>query len=160
MNAPDPAILCICTGNICRSPMAEYLVRRALPSNAGWQVISAGLMAVHGQPASRDAVSAMRELEIDISPHRSRPVTRDLVDSAFCIVVMTAAHSAQFGDLYPDARDRVHLIRSFDPNADCQDVDDPIGMSLSVYRKTRDAIGDAVPGLIKYLNSLEPDIQS
>lgn len=148
-------LLFVCTGNICRSPMAEYLFNHALDADSRWAAESAGLMASAGQRASGDAVKAMRELNISMGAHRSRPVTRDIIDGAFCIVVMTSAHASLFGTLFPDARDRVHLLRSFDPSTQQKDVDDPIGTSLSEYRRTRDTIRSAMPGLLEYLDSMD-----
>ncbi|HRI16518.1 MAG TPA: protein-tyrosine-phosphatase, partial [Verrucomicrobiota bacterium] len=63
-------LLFVCTGNTCRSPMAEALARRALANRPGWRVYSAGLGAVNGQPPSPHAVRAMRMLGLDISGHR------------------------------------------------------------------------------------------
>ena len=155
MNRKKKLILFVCTGNICRSPMAEHLFKDILPRNAAWRAQSAGLMASQGQRASTAAVATMRELHLSISSHRSQPVTRDLIDDAFCIVVMTRSHASLLGSSFSDALDRVHLLRSFDPDAGDNDVDDPIGMGLSVYRQARNTIRSAMPGLLQYLNDLE-----
>ncbi len=152
MNPKKKTLLFVCTGNVCRSPMAEVLFNDALSPDSPWTAESAGLMATSGQRASREAVKAVRELNIPLGTHRSRPVTREIIDGAFCIVVMTSAHASLFGTLFPDARDRVHLLRSFDPDTTIKDVDDPIGMSLSVYKRTRDTIRAAMPGLLQYLD--------
>jgi protein-tyrosine-phosphatase len=77
---PEKLVLFVCTGNICRSPMAEYMFRRHLESQPGWKSRSAGVMAGYGAPASRYAVKAAREIAIDMREHRSQPVTRELVD--------------------------------------------------------------------------------
>ena len=68
-------ILFICTGNVCRSPMAEGIFRHAIQGRGSYRVISAGLGAMEGQPPSAHAVEAVKELDIDISGQRSRMLT-------------------------------------------------------------------------------------
>ena len=131
--------------------MAEYLLRRRLSRASGWTVSSAGLAAASGVPPSAAAAAVMREVGIDMQSHRSRPLTRELIDSASMIVVMTVAHREQVKQLYPVATDRIHLLKSFDLTAAGWDIDDPIGLSLDVYRGIRNEINTALPGLISYL---------
>lgn len=148
-------LLFVCTGNVCRSPMAEYLLRGRLGSLPGWTVASAGLHAGPGMPASRFAVDVVRERGIDMRGHRSRELDREQVDASALIVVMTAAHSDLIRALYPDAAERVFLLRSFDPAARHEDVEDPIGGSLEQYRRIRDQIEAALPELIAFAERLE-----
>lgn len=147
-------LLFICTGNVCRSPMAEYLMRKRVGRSSGWTVGSAGLAALPGMSASRNAVEVLSEMGIDLAPHRSRQITRDLVDAANVLVVMTASHRDQMNMLFRDAREKVFLLRSFDPAADSEDLEDPIGAEVSTYRQTRDAIESSLPGLDDFLRGL------
>jgi len=109
--------------------------------------------AVNGAPASAHAVQALTEMAIDLRRHRARPLTRELVDSAFLIVVMTASHRDQVCASFPDAADRVHLLKSFGSLSD--DVLDPIGMSFEIYKHVRDEIAVALWELDRYIASLD-----
>jgi protein-tyrosine-phosphatase len=147
-------LLFVCTGNVCRSPMAEYLMRRRLGPSSGWAVVSAGVAALEGMTASRNAIDVLAEQGVDMTGHRSRQLTGDLVDAANVIVVMTASHRDQMRILFRDAREKVFLLRSFDPAADSVDVEDPIGADVGTYRQIRDTIESALPGLNEFLRGL------
>ena len=144
--------LFVCTGNTCRSPMAEALLRAALPKASAWRVASAGLAACEGARASSQAVAALDELGLDLRDHRSRPVSPDLMRDAASIIVMTGAHAHLLTSLYPLVRDRVFILRSFDPDSPPDsDVADPYLGTPDEYRRCRDLIRRAIPGLVLYL---------
>src|SRR3974390_196386 len=96
-------VLFVCTGNVCRSPMAEGLFRAAIQGRDSYRVLSAGLGAMDGQPPSPHAVQAVKELGIDISNLRSRMLTPDLVQQADYIFGMTHSHIDTVAMLYPAA---------------------------------------------------------
>jgi protein-tyrosine-phosphatase len=132
--------------------MAEALLRAALPATSGWRAASAGLAACEGARASDEAVAALDELDCDLRGHRSRRVTPEQVRCADAIVAMTGAHAQQLAAQFPDARDRVYLLCSFDPSAPApRDVADPFCGSLDDYRRCRDFIRRAIPGLVRFL---------
>jgi protein-tyrosine-phosphatase len=135
--------------------MAEHLMKRRLPPDSEWTVTSAGLHATTGKPASASAVVVMRELNSDLSAHRSKPASREWVDAASIVVVMTTSHSEQIRSLFPHAREKVFLLKSFDRNANGKSVSDPIGGSVSYYREIRNEIDAAITGLVIFLKTLE-----
>jgi len=125
----------VCTGNTCRSPMAEGLARHLiahglLEGDRNWQIQSAGAWASLGSPATPEAIDAMRRLDVDISTHRSQPLTTDLIDWAAIIIGMSQSHLDQVLELDPDARRKVMRL---DPQ---RDIEDPIGQSQQVYDET------------------------
>jgi RpiB/LacA/LacB family sugar-phosphate isomerase len=146
-------ILFICTGNICRSPMAEGLFRRAAGGRGDFRVLSAGLGAANGQPPTPHAVAAMRELGIDISGHRSRMLTADLARQADYIFGMTHGHVDTIALLYPPATEKTFLLREFDETPDPfeKDISDPIGSSYEVYVNCRDQIKEGIASLFKFM---------
>jgi len=148
MTTPVKQILFICTGNICRSPMAEHIFRQRVGKESGWTSGSAGLIAVDGIPASANAVQALAEWKIDLTGHRSRPVTAGLLASADLIVVMTDQHLQTVLQENPDLRGRVRLLTTFGTGKEARNIPDPIGQSLHVYRTVRDQIDSAVADLI------------
>lgn len=146
-------ILFVCTGNICRSPMAEYLFRAHLTSRPDWKVASAGVATVNGAPPSRFATEAVAEMGIDLRFHKSRMITGGLMDDTTLVVVMTEGHREQVCAAFPDAEDRVHLLKSFTSSPG--DILDPIGLSFDVYRSVRDEIAEALWDLDRHIAKLD-----
>lgn len=118
-------ILVVCIGNICRSPMAEQLLKIELPQKA---ISSAGLGALVNAPADDHAQALMTELGHDISQHRGRQINAELISQADLILVMTQKQEILLTQQYPQARGRVYRLGHWDK----QDIADP-------YQKPREA---------------------
>ena len=146
-------ILFICTGNVCRSPMAEGIFRNAARGRGDFQVASAGLGAMEGQPPSTYAVQALKELGIDISNQRSRLLSPELVEHADYIFGMTHSHIDTVMMLYPMAAEKTFLLREFDETLDQfeKDISDPIGGSYEIYLNCRDQIEQGIVSILRFL---------
>ena len=121
-------ILFVCTGNVCRSPMAEGLFRHMVANRPDIRVRSAGVSTFPGQPPSPHAVDVLADLRIDISKLRSLPLSEELVQEASCIIAMTRSHMESIHYLFPEAAEKTFLLREFEDYASSLDVSDPIGM--------------------------------
>jgi glycine hydroxymethyltransferase len=146
-------ILFVCTGNLCRSPMAEGILRQSIQGRGMYRVLSAGLGACDGQPPSPYAVQAVKELGIDISYLRSRMLTPELVEQADYIFGMTHSHVETVMMLYPQAAEKTFLLREFDETLDQfeKDISDPIGGSYDVYLTCRDQIEQGIVSLLRFI---------
>jgi protein-tyrosine phosphatase len=154
MIAAMPTVLFVCSGNLCRSPMAEYLLRSLLDRLPRWQAASAGLAAIPGLPASDEAVRVLAESGIDLTPHRSKPITPGLLSQAAVVAAMTRVHRDCLALLDGGTAQKVFLLGSFGPAAQGREIEDPIGGTVARYRRCRDAIADCLPGLVDFLETL------
>src|SRR6266436_378279 len=151
-------VLFVCTGNVCRSPMAEGIFRHAVQGRGDYRVFSAGLGAMEGQPPSHYAVQSVKELGIDISAQRSRMLTPELVRQADFIFGMTHNHIDTVMLLYPFAAEKTFMLREFDETLDLfeKDISDPIGGSYDVYLSCRDQIEQGIASLLRFLDQDGP----
>ncbi len=143
-------VLFICTGNVCRSPMAEGLLREMAGDDV--EVASAGLGAGRGQPPSAHAIDVLREEGIDISGIRSQPVSADLLREADYIFTMTRDHLDMLLLLFPEMAPKARLLR-FDDAAKGgrSDVTDPIGGTRGTYEACKEDIKRAMPRVIELI---------
>ena len=150
-------ILTICTGNVCRSPMAEKLLQHALagqdtPLNQ-IEIVSAGVAAGYGEPASVNSVTALKKVKIDLDGHKSQPVTQDLIERAFLILGMTQSHIDTLNYYHTDLPERVHLFREFMGKDDSPEIPDPYGQNYIAYAACFDSMAEAIPSLVAYLKN-------
>ncbi|SDI61963.1 low molecular weight protein arginine phosphatase [Alteribacillus bidgolensis] len=135
MEAIIKHVLFVCTGNTCRSPMAEALFRAKTDKNIEGK--SAGIYAMPGMPASDGTMKVLKERNITLK-HDSKPLTEELVDWADIILTMTKNHHEMTVQTYPKAADKIFTLKEFalDANTDMGDIQDPIGGSTDTYRAT------------------------
>ena len=166
---PPIEILIVCTGNICRSPMAEAFLRRRLENRQIDAVVSSAGTRTQGRPPTDEVVELMADLDLDVSEHRSRLLTRQLVADADLVLCMAREHLREVvlieADAYPRTFTLKELVRLADEAgrrpvnisltdwlrklddgqptigfSEADDIEDPIGRRFAIYRRVADEI--------------------
>ncbi|MBB5353346.1 protein-tyrosine phosphatase/ribose 5-phosphate isomerase B [Haloferula luteola] len=148
-------VLFVCTGNTCRSPMAEALFRDAVEDREEFEVASAGVAAYPGSPISGESAAILMERGIESGAFRSQPVTEELLDWATHVFAMTGGHLAALLAEWPEYEDKFYLMCEFvelPGRGIGADVPDPIGMGKRAYEQVAGTFDRAIPTLIALID--------
>ncbi len=153
-------VLFVCTGNVCRSPMAEGLFQSMVEEAGDDDIIveSAGIGAMDGMGPSAHSVTVMAEEGIDISRQRSQMLTPELLDQCTHVFGMSRSHIEAIRAYFPESQEKTFVLREFIV-ADHLDIDvhDPIGMDVDEYQLTRNLIKEALPSVYRFVKTGDPD---
>jgi protein-tyrosine phosphatase len=144
--------------------MAERLLKHALSVEAAplnqLEILSAGVAAGNGFPASSDSVAAMKNVGIDLNDHLTTQASNEVLGKADLIFGMTQSHLDTVRYYLGDsANERIFLMRDFIPDSQDREIPDPFGGSFTDYEATRDSMVEAIPSLVAFLKTKFPQAQ-
>lgn len=148
-------IIFVCTGNTCRSPMAEAIFRDIIVEKGidkNFQVSSAGIYSFEGDPASYQAIEVMKkEFGIDLKTHRAKIIDDSDIEKADIILTMTKHHRDMIIDIYPEASEKVHILKEFAGIKEDTDVIDPFGQDYDTYKSCANEIEELLVEILERL---------
>lgn len=145
-------IVFVCTGNTCRSPMAEVMLQQLLREDEGaFQIRSAGTYASEGGGAARFAVEVMADYGLSLEHHRSQGLSGSIVEKADLLLTMTEAHRDSIVGRFPEAENKTFALKPF--VGEGGDVSDPFGMGKVAYEQTAAELSRLLQGVVARLRA-------
>jgi len=155
---PKKSVLFVCTGNSCRSVMAEGLLRKMLKekSKTDVEVVSAGIAGMRGAAPTKETINVMKDDGVDVSSFRSKALNRDFIDRSELILVMQDMHKRDVLSYGPETKNKVYLLREFTKDEAIKDgftpeIPDPIGGSAQIYKRVFDIIKRNIDKLVEMI---------
>lgn len=147
-------VLFVCTGNTCRSPMAEGLFRLAVQGRSDFKTSSAGVAASRGAPCNPETAALLKKRGAELKDFSSRMVSDELLAAATHVFAMTRSHLQTLKARFPKHSDKFYLVCEFVdiPNEGIgTDVPDPIGLGRKAYEEVAEMFDMAIPSIIAYI---------
>ena len=145
----------ICTGNVCRSPMAKYYFNRKIKDQnlqGKYIGLSCGIYAISGEKATDNAVEAMKDYGIDMSDHRATKIQDSQISECDLVFTLTNYHKNVVLKMYPKLTGKVYTLKEYvNPKVDYIDIDDPWGLDIDIYKSCAKEITENIDKIIEKL---------
>lgn len=148
-------IMFICTGNICRSAMAHWLLKKKLEERniKNVEVYSAGIYAVEGDTSTYEAIEVMEEYGVDLKKHRATKVQNSNIKDMDIILCMTLSHKRDLIYMYPELKEKIYTLKEYvKDEKNGVEIRDPWGYDIVTYRFCASEIDACLDKLISYIN--------
>ena len=148
-------VLFVCTGNTCRSPMAEGLFNLAVKERGDYETSSAGIAASKGAPCNPETAKLLGKRGIALDSFSSRMVSDEILSAATHVFAMTQGHLQALEARFPEHSDKFYLVCEFVeiPNEGVGiDVPDPIGLGRRAYEEVAEMFDAAIPSIVAYID--------
>ena len=152
-------IMFVCTGNICRSPMAHYYMQKKVKDlgiENNFLISSCGTYAITGEKVTQNAIIAMADYDVSLENHRATDINDIDIENYDYIITLTTNHKEHIKYYYPKLANKIYTLKEFaNPNIVYKDIDDPWGLNLTVYKSCAQEIVESVDILINKLKGCE-----
>jgi len=144
-------ILFVCTGNTCRSSMAEAIFNNMAQEkgNSDMKATSAGIEAIDGMPANDKAIDTLKARGIDMSAHKSRKIRSSHIEESDLVLAMTRLHKVRLLSEYPKAQGKVFTLLEYADDNSKLDIADPYGQSPEVYERCANELEKAIKSVTR-----------